>query len=78
MEHGNDRKQLSMEYCENCQSVHFRTTNVLLNFNKREFTELVKAVNEIYFNDTGWGMEELSTEHGEVINDDVLMSEVIV
>lgn len=77
MEHENDRKQLSMEYCENCQSVHFRTTNVLLNFNKQEFTELVKAVNEIYFNDTGWGMEELSNQ-SEIIADDVLMSEVIV
>ena len=78
MEHEKERKQLSMEYCENCQSVHFRTTNVLLNFNRQEFTELVNAVNEIYFNDTGWGIENASTKHGDAASDDVLMSEVIV
>lgn len=76
MEHENERKQLRMEYCDHCKVVHFRTTNILLNFNREEFTELVKAVNEIYFNDTKWGLEELSG-HSEIITDNILMSEVI-
>lgn len=42
------RQQLSVWFCERCQSVHFRAGEVLLTFTREEFDELTRAVIEIY------------------------------
>jgi hypothetical protein len=73
MKHENHQKQLNIEYCEHCEAVHFKTTNVMLNFNKQEFSELANAVMAIYFDVTGWG----KMQREETVSDDVLMSELI-
>lgn len=70
------QQNLQVWSCENCQSVHFKAGNVLLNFSKAEFAELTHAVLEIFQKDYG------SLEFYHLVsmiqqNDDILFSQSI-
>lgn len=47
-QHDEPPQNLQVWMCHGCQSVHFKTGNVMLNFAKQEFAELTHAILEIY------------------------------
>lgn len=49
-------QNLQVWCCDNCQAVHFKAGQVLLNFSKTEFADLTHAVMEIYQQEFG-GLE---------------------
>lgn len=76
-ENRNESSQnLQVWSCENCQSVHFKAGNVLLNFSKAEFTELTHAVLEIFQKDYG-SLEFYHLISAIQTNDDILLSQSI-
>lgn len=48
-----ERQTLQIWSCGNCEAVHFKAGNVLLNFTRDEFAELAYAVNDLYQNEFG-------------------------
>jgi hypothetical protein len=50
------RQNLQVWCCDNCQAVHFKAGQVLLNFSKTEFADLTHALMEIYRQEFG-GLE---------------------
>lgn len=64
------RENLQIWYCENCQNVHLKTKNVLLDFTRNEFVSLSEAMFEILQNN-------FSPLDLNEISDDVLMSEIV-
>lgn len=70
------RQSLQVWCCGNCEAVHFKAGNVLLNFSRGEFAELTHAVMDIYQQEFG------SLESYDLISllkrrDDVLISQTI-
>ena len=49
----NETQKLQIWCCENCEAVHFKAGNVLLNFSKAEFAELAYNVNDVYQDEFG-------------------------
>lgn len=49
----NETQTLQIWCCENCEAVHFKAGNVLLNFTKSEFAELTYSVNDVYQHEFG-------------------------
>lgn len=47
-QHESPSQNLQVWMCHGCESVHFKTGNVMLNFTKQEFAELTHAILEIY------------------------------
>lgn len=47
------RQNLQVWCCGNCEAVHFKAGNVLLNFSRAEFAELTHAVMDIYRREFG-------------------------
>jgi hypothetical protein len=69
-------QNLQIWYCENCQSVHFKTQNVMLDFSKREFVELTNAMLDIF--QTHFDPLEIKQIANLIVSsDDVLLSETI-
>ncbi len=69
-------ENLQVWSCENCQAVHFKAGNVLLNFTRTEFAELAHAVSDIYQQEFG------SLEFYHLISslkkeDDILTSQTV-
>lgn len=48
-----EKQSLQIWCCENCEAVHFKSGNVLLNFTKTEFAELTYSVNDVFQNEFG-------------------------
>jgi hypothetical protein len=48
-----ETKTLQIWCCENCEAVHFKAGNVLLNFTKSEFAELTYSVNDVFQHEFG-------------------------
>lgn len=48
-----EAQSLQIWCCGNCEAVHFKAGNVLLNFTKNEFAELAYSVNDVYQNEFG-------------------------
>ena len=46
-------QSLQIWCCGNCEAVHFKAGNVLLNFTKSEFAELAYSINDVYQNEFG-------------------------
>jgi hypothetical protein len=46
-------RPLQIWCCDSCESVHFKAGNVLLNFTKDEFAELVYGVNDVFQSEFG-------------------------
>lgn len=66
-------ENLSVWCCENCQAVHFKAGNVLLNFTKTEFADLAHAMMEIYQQEFG-GLEFYRLINLLTKDDDILSS----
>ena len=49
----NESQTLQIWCCGNCEAVHFKAGNVLLNFSKAEFAELAYSVNDVYQHEFG-------------------------
>lgn len=64
------RENLQIWYCEQCQNVHFKTPNVMLDFTRKEFVELTDAMYEILQNN----FKPLDLDE---ISDDILASEIV-
>jgi hypothetical protein len=47
-QHASPSQNLQVWMCDGCESVHFKTGNVMLNLTKTEFAELTHAILEIY------------------------------
>lgn len=47
-QHEQPSQNLQVWMCHGCESVHFKTGNVMLNFTKTEFAGLTHAILEIY------------------------------
>lgn len=72
----NETQNLQIWCCQNCEAVHFKVGNVLLNFTKSEFADLTYCVNDLYQDEFG------SLEFYHLVNsvnqkDDVLSSGTI-
>lgn len=48
-----ENQPLQIWCCENCEAVHFKAGNVLLNFTKTEFAELTYSVNDVFQDEFG-------------------------
>jgi len=69
-------QNLQVWYCDNCQNVHFRTQNVMLDFSKKEFVELTNAILDIFQNH--FDPLEINQIASLIApSDEVLMSETI-
>ena len=76
---GNNQQNAGMQiwYCHNCNQVHLRTTNVMLDFTKKEFLGLGDAIFGILRNDfTPEDLQGLQNFDAEL--DDILFAETIV
>jgi hypothetical protein len=49
----NEKQTLQIWCCENCEAVHFKAGNVLLNFTKDEFAALTYSVNDVFQDEFG-------------------------
>ena len=49
----NETQTVQIRCCENCEAVHFKAGNVLLNLTKTEFAELTYSVNDVFQNEFG-------------------------
>lgn len=72
----NETQNLQIWCCQNCDAVHFKAGNVMLNFTKDEFADLTYCVNDLYQNEFG------SLEFYHLVNslnqsDDILSSNTI-
>ncbi len=70
------RQNLQIWHCENCQVVHFKTDNVLLEFTRTEFADLTQTMMEIFQEQFG------NLEFYDLLNmvkrsDDILVSQFI-
>lgn len=80
--HDEKSQKLQVWCCDHCQAVHFKAGNVLLNFSRTEFTELTRAVMEIYSQEFGalefYRMLNSIDYSNELLNqDDILLSQTI-
>lgn len=64
------RENLQIWYCENCQNIHLKTQNVMLDFTKKEFVEFTDAMFDILQNN----IKPIDLNE---ISNDVLMSEIV-
>ena len=69
-------QNLQVWYCENCQSVHFRTRNVMLDFSRKEFIDLTNVLLEV-FQDHFDPLEINQIANSAFNSDEVLLSETI-
>lgn len=67
---------LQVWMCSDCQCVHLKTVNVMLNFSKTEFANFVRVVMEIYSQEFG-GLELHRIFNLLKQEDDVLLSQTI-
>lgn len=76
LNHEDAKQNLQVWCCDNCQAVHFKAGNVLLNFSRAEFADLTHAVMEIYQQEFG-GLEFYNLINTLSRRDEVLASELI-
>lgn len=71
-------QKLQVWCCDNCQAVHFKAGNVMLNFTKNEFSDLTHAMMDIYQEQFG-GLEfyKLVNSLTHEQDDDILLSHTI-
>ena len=74
-EHDNSQN-LQVWFCRQCQNVHFKTANVMLNYAKTEFIDLTNAMIDIFKNDFD-PIELNKLASVFALSDEVLMSETI-
>lgn len=67
---------LQVWMCRDCQCVHLKTVNVMLNFSKTEFADFVRVVMEIYNQEFG-GLELYRIFNSLNQDDEVLLSQTI-
>lgn len=68
---------LQIWFCEHCNNVHFKTSNITMDFSKEEFLELSKVMHGILrtnFSDD----EQQKVLSYELENDDVLLSDTVI
>lgn len=72
----NETQSLQIWCCQNCEAVHFKAGNVMLNFTKSEFADLTYSVNDLYQNEFG-SLEFYHLVNSLNQNDDILSSGTI-
>lgn len=71
-----ETQSLQIWCCQNCEAVHFKAGNVMLNFTKSEFADLTYSVNDLFQNEFG-SLEFYSLVNSLNQNDDILSSGTI-
>lgn len=71
-----ETQNLQIWCCQNCEAVHFKAGNVMLNFTKSEFADLTYSVNDLFQNEFG-SLEFYSLVNSLNQNDDILSSGTI-